>query len=281
MLCSLRGQGSMSAILILILLALLYIGWVLSAPARKEKREHRAHLNDLIKRANLARERYFASITATEREWLRKHRKHGDKTKDIRIGDPSLEKEWLGLVDVAVGEGINPITLVPRTRGDKELLNKLREQWWPEDKLRVGHSIAEARRSRLIVISLVALVGLAGLYSWWKSESEQAELARVVIQAKYGAEECKGDKPLHVFIGNASSKTVKAVRWELKAYVPGHSTDVMDYLSKDYTSDAILEPNKGISYCYPVPKLNTNVDPALLEYKTAHPDITFAEGQGD
>jgi hypothetical protein len=60
----------------------------------------------------------LSSITATEREWLRKHRKHGDKTKNIRVGDPSLEKEWLGLLDLAVGEGIDPIILVPSTCGD-------------------------------------------------------------------------------------------------------------------------------------------------------------------
>jgi hypothetical protein len=138
----------------------------------------------MIKRANLARKRYFASVTATEREWLRKHRKDGDKTKNVRVGDPSLEKEWLGLLDVAVGEGINPIILVPSTRRDKELLNEMREQWWREDELRVGHSIAGARRSRLIAISLVALVVLAGFYSWWKSESELAELARVVDPGK-------------------------------------------------------------------------------------------------
>jgi hypothetical protein len=40
-----------------------------------------------------------------------------------------------------------------------------------------------------------------------------------------------------------------------------------------HKSDAILEPNKGISYCYPVPKLSANVDPTLLEYKIARPDI--------
>jgi len=57
MLCSLRGGGINVSNL------------NTNAPARKEKRERRAYLNDLMKRANLAREKYFASITAAEREW--------------------------------------------------------------------------------------------------------------------------------------------------------------------------------------------------------------------
>jgi hypothetical protein len=72
---------------------------------------------------------------------------------------------------------------------------------------------------------------------------------------------------------------VKAVAWDLKAYVPGHSTNLVDYAN--YKSDTILEPNKFVSYCYPLPKLNANVDPTLLKFKIAYPDISFAEGQGD
>ena len=52
-------------------------------------------------------------------------------------------------------------------------------------------------------------------------------------------------------------------------------------MNSDYNSDAILEPNKGVSYCYPLPRLSVNVNPALLEFKIARPEITFAEERGD
>jgi S1-C subfamily serine protease len=76
-------------------------------------------------------------------------------------------------------------------------------------------------------------------------------------------------------IENRSSKTVNAIRWGLEAYVPRHSTNVVDILTDDYKSDAILKPNQFTSYCYPPPKLIANVDPTLLEFKIARPDITF------
>jgi hypothetical protein len=42
-----------------------------------------------------------------------------------------------------------------------------------------------------------------------------------------------------------------------------------------HKSGTILKPNQFVSYCYPLPKLKFNVDPTLLEYKIARPDITF------
>ena len=87
-----------------------------------------------------------------------------------------------------------------------------------------------------IVFCLIALYALFLEFSSKQSEqrwqAEQEELAKVVIKANYDAEKCKGDKPLRVFIGNSSSKTVKATRWELEAYVPRHSTNLVDILKQ-------------------------------------------------
>jgi hypothetical protein len=136
-----------------------------------------------------------------------------------------------------------------------------------------------------IVLGLIALFALLLWFNSIESEqrwqAKQAELAKVVVTASYDAADCTGEKPLHLFIENRSSKTVNAVSWELEAYVPRHSTNVVDILTQDYKSDVILKPNQFVSYCYPVPKLNYNVDPTLLKYKIARPDISFAEAQGD
>jgi hypothetical protein len=131
----------------------------------------------------------------------------------------------------------------------------------------------------VIVLGLIAVFGvliwLSSVEDEKRWQAEQAELAKVVITASYDAANCTGEKPLHVFIENRSSKTVNAIRWGLEAYVPRHSTNVVDILTDDYKSDAILKPNQFASYCYPPPKLNFNVDPTLLEYKIARPDIPF------
>jgi len=137
----------------------------------------------------------------------------------------------------------------------------------------------------VIVLGLIAVFGvliwLSSVEDEQRRQAEKAELAKVVVTASYDAANCTGEKPLHVFIENRSSKTVNAVSWELEAYVPRHSTNVADILTQDYKSDVILKPNQFVSYCYPPPKLIANVDPTLLEFKIAHPYVTFAEGQGD
>jgi hypothetical protein len=129
------------------------------------------------------------------------------------------------------------------------------------------------------VIILLGVVALINVMNVTEDEWRSWELAKVVVTASYDAVNCPTEKPLHVNIENRSSKTVKAVSWDLEAYVPVHSTNLIDYA--DYKSDTILKPNQFVSYCYPPPKLNANVDPALLECKIAHPYVTFAEAQGD
>jgi len=130
-----------------------------------------------------------------------------------------------------------------------------------------------------IVIGVIILLGVVALINVIEDEWRSRELAKVVVTASYDAANCTEEKPLRVFMENRSSKTVKAVSWDLEAYVPVHSTNLIDYA--DYKSDTILKPNQFVSYCYPPPKLKANVDPALLEYKIAHTHVTFGEGQGD
>jgi hypothetical protein len=80
-----------------------------------------------------------------------------------------------------------------------------------------------------------------------------------------------------VLITNASSKTVLSVAWELEAYVPGHSSNVVPYGSGIYSSDAILKPGFMQSWCYPLPKFEgTGLAPALLDLKVVSPRVTFA-----
>jgi hypothetical protein len=66
----------------------------------------------------------------------------------------------------------------------------------------------------------------------WRAEeaAKAAEVAKVSITAQYDLKNaCQPDHPLQVFITNASSKTLVAVAWELEAYVPGHSSDLVEF----------------------------------------------------
>jgi hypothetical protein len=146
------------------------------------------------------------------------------------------------------------------------------------------------RRPKQTIKGLAVVLAVGALTLAWLSyqvdesnkrwESEQAataaELTKIVLKANYDAAKCGGEKPLHVSLGNTGTRTVVAIAWELQAYVPGHSYNLVDSLSRNYLADAILKPNDGISYCYQLPKFNDTVDPALLEFKIVRPDVTFA-----
>jgi hypothetical protein len=138
-------------------------------------------------------------------------------------------------------------------------------------------------KTLLVVLGLFALFavlfGLSSVQEEQRRKAERAEEANVVVTANYRVADCPAEKPLEVLIMNGSSKTVKAVSWDLEAFVPGHSTNLLDYATS-YNSDAILKPNQFVAYCYPPPKLKyADVDAALLEFKIARPFIEFAEAQ--
>ena len=67
----------------------------------------------------------------------------------------------------------------------------------------------------------------------------------------------------------------------LRGISPSTQHQSGERFSEEYKSDVILKPNQFASNRYPMPKLNANVDPTLLEFKIARPDISFAEGQSE
>jgi len=120
---------------------------------------------------------------------------------------------------------------------------------------------------------LAILIALSSAENEQHCRVEQAELAKVVVTGSYDAVNCTSEKPLHVV--NSTSKTVGAIRWDLEAYVPVHTTNMVNVLSEEYKSDVILKPNQFASNRYPMPKLNANVDPTLLEFKIARPQTSL------
>ena len=125
---------------------------------------------------------------------------------------------------------------------------------------------------RVLVGGLFIVFVPLGLFAC--NQAEQAEFAKVAVTASFDDASCTKEKPLHIVLNNGSSKTVKAVTWDLEAYVPGHGTNLVDGYP-NYKSDTILKPNQFVTYCYPVPKLNTNADPTSLEFRIASPVIVF------
>ncbi len=137
-----------------------------------------------------------------------------------------------------------------------------------------------------VMLGVVAIALLWALHDQtesskrWQAEeaARLSEIAKVRITPQYDLKNaCQQDHPLQVFMTNGSSKTVVAVAWELEAYAPGHSSNLVPSGSGFYGSDAIVKPGFMQSWCYPLPKFEgTGLAPALLDLKIVRPQVTFA-----
>ena len=93
----------------------------------------------------------------------------------------------------------------------------------------------------------------------------------------YSPTQCENKEyPLAIGIGNASDSTVYKVKFSIRAYARGRSTNLVEY--GHYSCDRILEP-KGHTYaCFPLPKLKENHHPENLEWKAY---VTWVETSGE
>lgn len=188
-----------------------------------------------------------------------------------------------------------PWTVVPLARG----LQSDRRQWTvarlllcPRERPRRKHRrrADQYRWPKRTLQAAAIILGAVAIGAWWLLyrpsqdspwEAEQAaraaDGAKVLVTVKYSDGACKADHPMQVYISNLSSRTVNAVTWELEAYVPGHSTNVVPFLNRTNSSDAILKPGFSQTVCYALPKFEgTELPPALLDFKVVSPMVTFS-----
>ncbi|MGQ0547416.1 MAG: hypothetical protein ACT4P3_19125 [Betaproteobacteria bacterium] len=133
---------------------------------------------------------------------------------------------------------------------------------------------------RMGVVLAVALAAGVGLYLYVDHRERVEREARdnVVVKVQYGPEKCPPGRPLSVVIDNATDRTVRSIEFQLEIRRPGYSSNLIDgYGAGTFSSDRIIKPKEGHSFCHGAPKLRGN--PALkdLEYSVGFKDISFAD----
>jgi hypothetical protein len=96
----------------------------------------------------------------------------------------------------------------------------------------------------------------------------------VTISVSYDLKACKDEQSLLVYISNHSGSVLNRVSWSFAAYPPGRSTDITGYSYS--SSDHILQPNAYIGFCYRLPELKEQADPATLRWEADGKTATFA-----
>jgi hypothetical protein len=103
----------------------------------------------------------------------------------------------------------------------------------------------------------------------------------VTISIKYDTSLCTNEYPLLANIKNGSNKTVKKISWNVAAYRPGYSNNIVEYEaytsehSAPYESDKILSPNQGFSLCYKPPQLSSGIEPTAVTWNAVSKNVVF------
>ncbi|KJH80276.1 MULTISPECIES: hypothetical protein [Pseudomonadaceae] len=134
---------------------------------------------------------------------------------------------------------------------------------------------------RAVPISLGALLGLGLVAAWvvWQERREEHLLAQLELRLTYDPAACPPGQPLRVTLDNHSSSPLQSLRWEVAAYSPGSSLNLVtsDYDAPRYRGPGDLQPNQRWESCAPVPPLRAGYRSSALEFQAERLQGSFAD----
>jgi len=128
---------------------------------------------------------------------------------------------------------------------------------------------------------LVLAVAAIFFYSQEQENKRQREKDRVQVSVKYDKKNCSEEYPLLIVIRNTGYKPVNKVSWNIAAYRPGYSSNVVSYgtysssWNAPYSTDKILKKDETNWLCYKVPTIQGKLDPATLKYEITNKSVVF------
>ena len=88
--------------------------------------------------------------------------------------------------------------------------------------------------------------------------------SQLAWEAHFDPESCYKTNPISVTVRNRSNRALESAYIHIVVRKPGRSTD-LNYYENSPDWDAIVQPGKAFSLCYPLPTTITE-DPKTLEY---------------
>jgi hypothetical protein len=133
---------------------------------------------------------------------------------------------------------------------------------------------------RAVPISLGALLGLGLVAAWviWQEQREEHFLAQLELQMSYAPSRCPAGQPLLIKLDNHSPKPMQSLRWEVAAYSPGSSLDLVtsSYNAPQYQGPGDLQPGQRWESCAPLPPLRSSYRSSNLEFRAERLQGRFA-----
>lgn len=132
------------------------------------------------------------------------------------------------------------------------------------------------------VIIGVIVLGIGATYLYFEAEKNERKRQKdsVTVSISYDLKACSAEYPLLIAIKNGSKKRVNKVSWNIGAFKPGYSNNIVDYgysseYGTPYSSDKILNSGQGNGLCYKVPSIEGSHDPKLLNWSAVRKSIDF------
>lgn len=133
---------------------------------------------------------------------------------------------------------------------------------------------------RAIPISLGALLGLGLVAAWviWQEQREEHLLAQLELRLEYAPATCPAAQPLRITLDNHSPEPLRNLRWEVGAYSPGSSLDLVtsNYDAPQYRGPGDLQPGQRWESCLPLPPLRAGYRGSSLEFRAERMQGRFA-----
>lgn len=134
--------------------------------------------------------------------------------------------------------------------------------------------------SKALPVTLLAVIGLFIVASTviWQENREKGHLAELELRFNYDPQNCPADRPLAVTLNNASPNPLLELQWQLAAYRPGDSVNLVEntYESPRYTGPGDLQPDSSWSNCLPLPPLRSGYRASSLEFRAERLQGSFA-----
>lgn len=130
--------------------------------------------------------------------------------------------------------------------------------------------------------AVVVAISVAVYHSATKARHDR-DAARVSIVVTHDANLCGNDTPLRVEIKNGSARQLARVAWNIGAYAPGSSTNLVWYgrtgkeWEQPYSSDSPIEAGASARSCLPVPTLQTGQFAHTHEYRAIYAAVEFGD----
>ncbi|WP_323847035.1 hypothetical protein [Microbulbifer magnicolonia] len=135
------------------------------------------------------------------------------------------------------------------------------------------------------VLGAVVVGGMGAIYLYLQVDenSKRRDLEAVSIVVKYDTSICSEEYPIAINFKNGSRKVVENIKWNIGAYRPGYSDNIVNYgsyggeYSTPYESHKILAPNQTFGVCYKAPSLKLGVSPNTVNWSIVNKYVGFAQ----